>query len=64
MGSAGWGHRTGLRAGAEEVARRRGVSLMTVRSQIRSILGKSDAENLKDFERTMATLAALAPRLG
>ncbi|MFG1334196.1 hypothetical protein V5F41_23515, partial [Xanthobacter autotrophicus] len=30
-------------ASAEDVARGRGVSLMTVRSQIRSILGKSEA---------------------
>ncbi|MBB3773786.1 hypothetical protein FHS55_004430 [Angulomicrobium tetraedrale] len=50
-------------ASAEEVARRRSVSLMTVRSQIRSILGKSEAENLRDFERTMATLGALVPQL-
>lgn len=49
-------------ASAEDVARSRRVSLMTVRSQIRSILGKSEAENLRDFERTMATLAALVPR--
>ncbi len=47
-------------ASAEDVARRRGVSLMTVRSQIRAILGKAEAENLRDFERTMATVAALA----
>ncbi len=47
---------------AEDVARRRGVSLMTVRSQIRSILGKSEAENLRDFEQTMATLAGLVPQ--
>jgi PAS domain-containing protein len=49
-------------ATAEGVARQRGVSLMTVRSQIRSVLSKSDSENLRDFERTMAMLAALAPR--
>lgn len=36
---------------------------MTVRSKIRSILGKSEAENLRDFERTMATLGALVPQL-
>lgn len=51
-------------ASAEDVARKRGVSLMTVRSQIRAILGKSEAENLRDFERTMATLAGLAPQFG
>ncbi|MFG1321131.1 hypothetical protein [Xanthobacter autotrophicus] len=50
-------------ASAEDVARGRGVSLMTVRSQIRSILGKSEAENLRDFERTMATLGVLVPQL-
>ncbi|MDQ0509927.1 PAS domain-containing protein [Ancylobacter amanitiformis] len=50
-------------ASAEDVARGRGVSLMTVRSQIRSILGKSEAENLRDFERTMATLGAFVPQL-
>ncbi|HWJ73314.1 MAG TPA: hypothetical protein VNX29_09130 [Kaistia sp.] len=49
-------------ASAEDVARERGVSLMTVRSQIRAILGKSEAENLRDFERTMATVALLAPQ--
>lgn len=50
-------------ASAEDVARGRGVSLMTVRSQIRSILGKSEAENLRDFERTMATLGTMVPQL-
>lgn len=50
-------------ASAEDVARGRGVSLMTVRSQIRSILGKSEAENLRDFERAMATLGALVPQM-
>lgn len=49
-------------ASAEEVAHGRRVSLMTVRSQIRSILGKSETENLRDFERTMATLGALVPQ--
>jgi DNA-binding NarL/FixJ family response regulator/PAS domain-containing protein len=44
---------------ADDVARRRGVSLMTVRSQIRSILDKSECENLRDLERSMATLTAL-----
>jgi DNA-binding NarL/FixJ family response regulator/PAS domain-containing protein len=47
---------------AEQVARQRGVSLMTVRSQVRSILGKSECENLRDLERSMAALAALTPR--
>ena len=45
---------------AEEVARGRGVSLVTVRTQIRSILSKSESENLRDFEREMASLGALA----
>ncbi len=49
-------------ASAEEVARQRRVSLATVRSQIRSILGKSECENLRDLERSMASLAAMLPR--
>jgi DNA-binding NarL/FixJ family response regulator len=49
-------------ASAEEVAQQRKVSLATIRSQIRSILGKSGTENLRDFERSMASLAAIAPR--
>ncbi len=48
-------------ASAEEVARQRKVSLATVRSQIRSILGKSGSENLRDFERSMASLAIMMP---
>jgi PAS domain-containing protein len=51
-------------ASADDVARRRNVSLPTVRSQIRAILGKSESENLRDFERSMATLAALVPGAG
>ncbi|TDR90233.1 helix-turn-helix transcriptional regulator [Enterovirga rhinocerotis] len=47
-------------AGAEDVARGRGVSLVTVRNQIRSILVKSGAANLRDLERMMATIAASA----
>ena len=50
-------------ASAEDVARGRGVPLMTVRSQIRSILGKSEAENLRDFERAMASLGAPVPQM-
>jgi DNA-binding NarL/FixJ family response regulator len=46
---------------AEDVARRRGVSLETVRTQIRSILGKSESGNLRDFARSMGSLAALGP---
>jgi DNA-binding CsgD family transcriptional regulator len=49
-------------ASAEDVAQQRNVSLTTVRSQIRSILGKSGTENLRDFERSMASLAAVMPR--
>jgi DNA-binding NarL/FixJ family response regulator len=44
----------------EDVARRRGVSLETVRTQIRSILGKSESDNLRDFARSMASLGALS----
>jgi DNA-binding CsgD family transcriptional regulator len=49
-------------ATAEQVARQRGVSLMTVRVQIRSILGKSGCENLRELEHQMATLAAYVPQ--
>ena len=49
-------------ATAQEVADQRGVSLVTIRSQVRTILEKSDSENLRDLERSMATLGALAPR--
>lgn len=48
-------------ASAEDVAQERKVSLATVRSQIRSILGKSGSENLRDFERVMASLAVVTP---
>jgi hypothetical protein len=51
-------------ASAEKVAQERDVSLATIRSQIRSILGKSDTENLRDFERSMASLAAVVPQGG
>jgi DNA-binding NarL/FixJ family response regulator len=49
-------------ASAEDVARQRNVSLTTIRSQIRSILGKSGTENLRDFERTMASLTVVTTR--
>ena len=49
-------------ATAEQVARQRGVSLMTVRVQIRSILGKSACENLRELEHQLATLAAHVPQ--
>ena len=45
---------------AECVARERDVSLETVRSQIRTVLRKSDATNLRDFERIGALLATLS----
>ena len=45
-------------SGAEAVASGRRVSLDTVRSQIRAILRKSEAANLRDLERLMATLVA------
>jgi DNA-binding CsgD family transcriptional regulator len=46
-------------ASADEVALSRGVALDTVRGQIRAILRKSEATNLRDFERLMATLAKI-----
>ncbi|MFT4118322.1 helix-turn-helix transcriptional regulator [Bradyrhizobium sp.] len=46
---------------AEEVARRRGVSLPTIRNQIRSILSKAEADNLRDLERLLTDLTAIAP---
>jgi DNA-binding CsgD family transcriptional regulator len=49
-------------ATAEQVARQRGVSLMTVRVQIRAILGKSGCDNLRELEHQMATLAAHVPQ--
>ncbi|WP_283193379.1 hypothetical protein [Rhizobium sp. AN80A] len=42
---------------AEIVARDRKVSLDTVRTQIRTVLRKTDAANLRDFERIGALLA-------
>jgi hypothetical protein len=35
--------------------------LETVRTQIRAILGKSESDNLRDFARSMGSLAALSP---
>jgi DNA-binding CsgD family transcriptional regulator/PAS domain-containing protein len=49
-------------ATAEQVASQRGVSLMTVRVQIRSVLGKSGCTNLRELEHTLATLAAHVPQ--
>lgn len=45
---------------AEHVASERSVSLDTVRSQIRTLLRKSEAANLRDFERMGAVLSTLA----
>lgn len=44
---------------AENVARDRDVSLDTVRTQIRTVLRKSNAANLRDFERIGALLGSL-----
>lgn len=55
---------------AEDVARSRLVSLDTVRSQIRTILGKTGASGPRDFERiialssTMHVSAASRPQTG
>ena len=46
-------------ASAEDVAHTRTVSVETVRGQIRAILRKSEAANLRSFEHMMATLAAI-----
>ncbi|WP_210253399.1 helix-turn-helix transcriptional regulator [Rhizobium grahamii] len=45
---------------AEAVAKDRSVSLDTVRTQIRTVLRKTDAANLRDFERMGAVLGAFA----
>jgi DNA-binding CsgD family transcriptional regulator len=45
---------------AEIVARDRAVSLDTVRTQIRTVLRKTDAANLRDFERIGALLGTYA----
>jgi DNA-binding CsgD family transcriptional regulator/PAS domain-containing protein len=47
---------------AEEVALERRVSLDTVRTQIRAVLRKSEASNLRDFERICAMLLSLELR--
>ncbi|MBV9747645.1 MAG: hypothetical protein JO157_02410 [Acetobacteraceae bacterium] len=41
---------------AEEVARARGTGLETVRTQIRAVLSKTGAANLRDLERVLASL--------
>jgi DNA-binding NarL/FixJ family response regulator len=43
---------------AEDVARSRHVSLDTVRTQVRTVLRKTNAANLRDFERILALVAA------
>lgn len=45
---------------AEDVAHMRQVSLDTVRSQIRTVLNKSEATNLRDLERIGAMLGSMA----
>lgn len=49
---------------AEAVARERDVSLDTVRTQIRTVLRKSNATNLRDFERMGALLGSLGSHKG
>ena len=46
---------------ADEVARSRGVSLDTIRTQIKTVLRKMDALNLRDFERIIALVDAMLP---
>lgn len=43
---------------AEEVARTRRVALDTIRAQVRAVLRKTNAANLRDFERISALVAA------
>ena len=47
---------------ADQVARLRGVSIDTVRRQIRTLLEKTGVHNLRDFERLMATLTGMQTR--
>ncbi|WP_454916083.1 helix-turn-helix transcriptional regulator [Xanthobacter sediminis] len=49
-------------ATAEDVARARCVALDTVRTQIRSILTKSDSANLRAFEHRLGTILAVHRR--
>jgi DNA-binding CsgD family transcriptional regulator len=46
---------------AEDVARARDVSLGTIRTQIKAVLRKMDALNLRDFERIVASVEAMLP---
>lgn len=43
---------------AEEVARTRHVALDTIRAQVRAVLRKTNAANLRDFERISALVSA------
>lgn len=43
---------------AEEVARARQVSLDTIRTQVRTVLRKTNAANLRDLERIVALVSA------
>jgi DNA-binding NarL/FixJ family response regulator len=43
---------------AEEAARARRVSLDTVRTQVRTVLRKTNAANLRDLERILAVISA------
>jgi DNA-binding NarL/FixJ family response regulator len=44
---------------AEDVARARRVSLDTVRAQVRNLLRKTNATNLRDLERIIALVSAV-----
>jgi DNA-binding CsgD family transcriptional regulator len=46
---------------AEDVACARGVSSDTIRTQIKALLRKMDAQNLRDFERIAASVEAMVP---
>jgi DNA-binding CsgD family transcriptional regulator len=50
-------------ATAEEVARMRQVSLETVRSQVKTILRKTNAANLRDLERVITISSAMVPEV-
>ncbi|MDR7009878.1 helix-turn-helix transcriptional regulator [Paraburkholderia strydomiana] len=49
---------------ANDVACSRGVSLDTIRTQIKAVLRKMDALNLRDFERIVASVGAMMPAAG
>jgi DNA-binding CsgD family transcriptional regulator len=48
-------------ATVEDVARVRQVSLETVRTQVKTILRKTNAASLRDLERIIAISSALVP---